>query len=115
MVWWSRFEDNLDTATRTVAKTGSTFSPFPPKPVPPLPHPKLPRSRQPEGGRGGGRKEEGEEEEGAALTFDHVLIDDGGDDMVRVMAFPAVARISVTSLSGEEVSNGHRAGAKGQL
>ena len=29
LVWWSKVGDNLDTATRTVAKTGSTFSPSP--------------------------------------------------------------------------------------
>lgn len=76
MVWWSRVGDNLDTATRIVAKTGSTFSPFPLKPVPPLPHPKLPEAGSQKVGRGGGR----EEGRGAALLFDHVLIDDGGDD-----------------------------------
>ena len=71
MVWWSRVGDNLDTATMTVAQTGSTFSS-------PLAHTspmgsfisisetfKSPRSHQPPGreGRGGqaGSLEEVEE------------------------------------------------------
>lgn len=91
MVWCSRVGDNLDTATRTFAKTGSTFSPFSQKPVPPLPHPKLPEGggqevRRGEGGvpqgGGGGRPEERGARGwgGSALLFDHVLVDDGGDD-----------------------------------